>query len=209
MSYLWTDYSKKNFYVSDEMPPEPFSEVSNNPAKINFLLRFGEIFLPLMDCENVDQRREIENIFYHFLAQIDFICGKFKFYFEDEIICHELENNFYGDRCGEIFRQLDKKTQKKIAKILRKQEKIDSRELFYFDAVKIIFPDAKLYFYADEQKIFIYLPQEENDCDKLTLEILQILFLDISCLSPEIFWKKHFGIIGKNKTMLLDEISLY
>lgn len=223
MDFLWTNYDSDIFYISDELPPCPCEELGSqvserrgekivSTAKINFMLRFSDIFLPLIDFfdeQKISERREIENIFYHVLAQIDFLCGKHKFFFVEQIIYDELEKNFYGKRAGEIFRQLNVRDRKKFVKVLRKQEEFHGRELFFADAVKYIFSDSKLYFYEDEKKFFIYLPQEENETDKLILELLEILFLDISCLPPEIFWKNHFGIIDEPVTMLIDNISIY
>ena len=220
MRYLWTNYDAKKFYISDEMPPLPFEEVGSEisekrgenfveTVKVNFLLRFGKIFFVLMDNKKISVRREIENIFYHFLAHVDFLCGKNKFSFVDEIIFNELEKNFYGDKAGELFQKLKPQDKNKIVKLLRKQEERDGRELFFFAAVKSFFYAAKFYFYEEENKFFIFLPQKENDADKIILELLQILFLDIFSPPPEIFWQRHFGIIHEEKTMLIDEIKLY
>lgn len=223
MRYLWTNYDEKNFYITDETPPLPFEEIAGEiiekrgenfveTTKINALLRFEKIFLPLINFFNDDKisvRREIENIFYHFLAHIDFLCGKNKFTFTDEMIYDELEKNFYGNRAGEIFRQLNPREQNKIVNILRKHEEYEGRELFFFAAVKKFFPAAKIYFYEEEKKIFIFLPQKENDRDKIISELLQILFYDIFSPPPEFFWQHHFGIICEELTMRIDELSLY
>lgn len=220
MDYLWTDYRRELFYFSDTVPAFPFEErttftkqerggQSVESVGINFLLRFGEIFLPLFKNFAPENRYEIENIFYHFLAQLDRNCGKHKFTFVEELLEQELAKNFYGDRAGEIFRQLDSSAKRKVARLLRLQEECEGRKLFFREAIQEFFAGAKIYFYEDEEKFLLYLPQAESSDGKKIIELSTILFLDISCRTPEIFWKNHFGIIGEPETMRLDQTIIF
>lgn len=208
MNYLWTDYRRDAFYFSDTEPAFPFEERGNGGG-INFLLRFCKIFFPLFKSFTPESRREVENIFYHFLAQLDRNCGKHKFSFVEELLEQELAKNFYGDRAGDIFRQLTSNEQRKIARLLRLQEECEGRNLFFREAVKEFFPDAKIYFYKDEEKFLLWLPQQENSKRKGILELLTILFLEISCKPPEIFWENHFGIIDAPETMRLNQVVIF
>ena len=212
MDYLWTDYQRDAFYFSDTAPAFPFEERGGEVDKgvrINFLVRFSKIFLPLFKSLAPENRREVENIFYHFLAQLDRTCGKQKFSFVEELIGEEIAKNFYGDRAGDIFRQLDLNDQKKITQFLRLQEECGGLNLFFREAIMEFFPGAKIYFYEDEEKFLLWLPQQENLKRKRILELLTILFLEISCKPPEIFWENHFGIIDEPETMRLDQITIF
>ena len=107
MKYLWTNYDSNSFYYSEDVPNCPWEELVKNiqsiegkNVEINPLIRFSEIFLPLFEefrNRSSDERHEIENILYHFLAQIDRHCGKHKFSFVNQIIIEELSKNFYGE----------------------------------------------------------------------------------------------------------------
>ena len=219
MKYLWTNYDSNSFYYSEDVPNCPWEElvkiiqsIEVKKFEINPLIRFSEIFLPLFEefrSLSSDERHEIENILYHFLAQIDRHCGKHKFSFVNQIIAEELSKNFYGETAGEIFRQLEVHEQRKIADLLRRQEKCNGRKLFYTEAIKTFFPNAKIYFYEDEQKFLIYIPQKETKKAKLYLKLINILFLEVSCLPPEIFWNQHFGIVGEPETMLINQMIIY
>ena len=220
MDYLWTDYKRDAFYFSDMMPAFPFEERTISITRkrggevvkvtgINFLVRFSKIFLPLFKNLTPENRCEVENIFYHFLAQLDRTCGKHKFSFVEELIGEEIAKNFYGDRAGDIFRQLDLNEQKKITRLLRLQEECEGRNLFFREAIQELFPSAKIYFYEDKEKFLLWLPQQENLKWKRILELLTILFLEISCKPPEIFWGNHFGIIDELETMRLDQITIF
>ena len=46
----------------------------------------------------------------------------------------------------------------------------------------------------------------EENIDKMLL--IEDLFLDNIC-SLEVFWNKHFGIIGENNTMNIDKMIIY
>lgn len=207
MEYLWTDYRRDATYISDVAPNFPFEE--RDGVKINFLVRFGKIFLPLFKSLAPEDRREVENIFYHFLAQLDRTCGKHKFSFVEELLGEEIAKNFYGDRAGDIFRKLTSNEQRKIARLLRLQEACEGRRLFFREAIATFFPGAKIYFYEDEKKFLLWIPQQENSERKNIPELLTILFLEISCKPPEIFWGNHFGIIDAPETMRPDQITIY
>lgn len=220
MDYLWTDYRRDFFYFSDTAPAFPFEERTAFTGQdrgnefvesvgINFLLRFDEIFLPLFKNFTPENRREIENIFYHFLAQVDRNCGKHKFTFVEELLEQELAKNFYGERAGEIFRQLDSSAKRKIVRLIRLQEECEGRKLFFSEAIQEFFAGVKIYFYEDEEKFLLYLPQAESLYGKKIIELSTILFLDISCRTPEIFWENHFGIIGEPETMQLDRTIIF
>ena len=220
MDYLWTDYRRELFYFSDTAPAFPFEERTVftkqdrggnfvDSVGINFLLRFSEIFLPLFKSLTPDNRREVENIFYHFLAQLDRDCGKHKFTFVEELLGQELAKDFYGTRAGEIFRQFNSSAKRKVMRLLRLQEECEGRKLFFREAIQVFFAGAKIYFYEDEEKFLLYLPQEESADGKKIIELLTILFLDISCRTPEIFWGNHFGIIGEPETMRLDQTIIF
>lgn len=209
MDYLWTAYRRDAFYFSDTVPAFPFEERGGEGNGINFLLRFSKIFFPLFKSLEPENRREVENIFYHFLAQLDRVCGKHKFSFVEELLEQELAKNFYGEHAGDIFRQLTSNEQRKIARLLRLQEECVGQNLFFREAIQEFFPGAKIYFYKDEKKFLLWLPQPENPKRKRLLELLTILFLEISCKPPEIFWKNHFGIIDEPETMLLNQIVIF
>lgn len=220
MDYLWTGYRRELFYFSDAAPAFPFEERTTftkqersgefvESVGINFLLRFSEIFLPLFKNFTPENRREVENIFYHFLAQLDRNCGKHQFTFVEELLEEELAKNFYGSRAGEIFRQLDSSAKRKVARLLRLQEECEGRKLFFREAIQDFFAGAKSYFYEDEEKFLLYLPQAESPEGKKIIELSTILFLDISCRTPEIFWGNHFGIIGEPETMRLDQTIIF
>ena len=220
MDYLWTDYRRDAFYFSDTAPTFPFEErtvsvMQNHGGNvvesigINFLPRLCKIFFPLFKNLGAEERRCIENIFYHFLAQLDRNCGKQKFSFVEELLKQELAKNFYGDRAGDIFRQLAPDEQRKVARLLRLQEECEGRKLFFREAIQEFFPGAKIYFYKDEGKFLLWFPQQESSKRKRILELLTILFLELSCKPPEIFWENHFGIIDKPETMLLNQTVLF
>ena len=55
--------------------------------------------------------------------------------------------------------------------------------------------------------IYIYIAKDKSDELDAKMSILIETFLPIN-MNPMVFWNKHFGILGADKTMKIDEISL-
>lgn len=74
-------------------------------------------------------------------------------------------------------------------------------------AITYLFPDSCLYA-MENKRILIYINQNENLDISRKIDISAGLFLPLGT-ETDIFWNKHFGIIGIDGTMILDEIELY
>ncbi len=59
-----------------------------------------------------------------------------------------------------------------------------------------------------EEEVLIYIGADNNDLNRGKIDLLQEMFLPIG-YSTRMFWKNHFGIIGVNDTMKIDEIEIF
>ena len=76
-------------------------------------------------------------------------------------------------------------------------------------ALLVLFPNAVLYqIKADRKKLLLYLKMDKNKTDERMLQLIEDMFLPVS-YHLRVFWKYHFGIIGVDDTMKIDEIAIY
>lgn len=215
MEYLWQQYDKNNKYVIAQNLLSPYSEVQgivDGCIEVNPLFRFEKIFRSLFSNNNsvldINLKKEIENILIHYLTDLDFYYGMHKFVLEEEQIEKEIERVFYGEKIKNIYTNLSKKEQMIILSLLNYKNKIDNKKSLFCEAVRKIFPKAIFYFYKEKRKFLLYIAENdtEENIDKMLL--IEDLFLDNIC-SLEVFWNKHFGIIGENNTMSINNIVIY
>ena len=215
MEYLWQQYDKNNKYVIAQNLLSPYSEVQgmvDGYIEVNPLFRFEKIFRSLFSNNDsildINLKKEIENILIHYLTDLDFYYGMHKFVLEEEQIEKEIEKDFYGEKIKNIYTNLSKKEQMIILSLLNYKNKIDNKKSLFCEAVRKIFPKAIFYFYKEKRKFLLYIAENdtEENIDKMLL--IEDLFLDNIC-SLEVFWNKHFGIIGENNTMSIDKMIVY
>lgn len=71
------------------------------------------------------------------------------------------------------------------------------------------FPKGNIYFHHfQKEEILVYTAVIKNNTRVKKLELLIELFLPIQ-YDIQVYWKNHFGIIGVDETMLLNQVELY
>lgn len=121
----------------------------------------------------------------------------------------ELENGLYGTRAAEIFIGLKECDKDKIVFALNLQEKSQSNSLEFFYVLRDIFKNTAYYFYDDLEQIQIYICAKDTKYNRDVVELVEILFLDITAKKPKYFFNKHFGIVGAKETMKIDNLVIY
>ena len=218
--YIWEDYQPDKKYSVALTADEIFSPFIENfqlgyekERYVNPLIRFGDIFRPLF-AEQAFQsiaksdRKELENILFHYLAQLDRKCG-----ISYPAICYYLLDRKimaggYGAKIKELYAALQEKEQLTIQFYLYKYNQHKRRKYYYKEAVEALFPGSRLYFYQDEGKFLVYLPYAQSAYKQKLMQLVELLFMDLT-VEVRLFWQYHFGIIGNQKTMILDEIEIY
>ena len=224
MKYVWTNYADENFYCTtvgnsiDEQTGHKPILLRGKTARamgINPLPRFAAIMAPLLEALPVDddaattERQELENILYKFLAQVDFVGANTSLSLITAYFRGELQNGNYGTAIQALFASIPVPEQNIIARHLAQQELGAGRRLLFREAIEELFPEVRLYFYRDEERFVVWLPFAETEERVKVLSLWEKLFLAVSCREPRYFWQYHFGIIGQDETMHLDETAIY
>ena len=145
----------------------------------------------------------IEKTFNNFRA--DLLTLPINFY--ENILRDEIDCGYFGDEVKEIFATLTDEEQNLILRALKLQEFSEGRQIMFRLAAQSLFPTARIYFNAG--KFLMCLPDAKTDSALKKIELLKILFMDVSNAEIETYFEKSFGVFGTPQTMRLDEMILY
>ena len=212
MSYIWQNYgTDKDFYI-EENPLSPYLEVGNateNKIGVNPVPRFYKIFAPFFKTNLSEKNFDaVKNILFHYLAQLDLKSGKHLTSFLESELDKEIRENIFGAWAKEIYLSLAENERRIFLIYFQRHESAQGLKNFFFQAVEQFFPKSKFYFHKPEKKFLICLPYSETEHRKNLLDLLIFFLFDIG-VEYEFFWNCHFGIIGENETMHLDEVVIY
>ena len=212
MSYLWKNYERYNKFCVDDRPMSPYLEVNYINGKrvgVNVLIRFCEIFEPLFELDDHSERYgALENCLLHYLAQLDLESGLHAVSFAEHALDVELLNGYYGREAKELYELLSDEERRILLIYLQRHNAAQGRRSFFFDAVSAFFPSTKSWFHEFEGKFLFCIPAPETEHNLKLIELLKILLLDME-VELEIFWGNHFGLIGAEEMMRLDEFVIY
>ena len=97
--------------------------------------------------------------------------------------------------------------QRKLASLLLLQYQVGSALSIFQKAVTQFYPDCLIYQVKNEPEvILLYLGLPASEEPKI--HALQELFLPIQ-YQLRVFWESHFGVIGVDATMCIDNIEIY
>ena len=234
MLYLWNaileadKQNKKAYFVAakhytmcNELMNEIINVINlNDEIPVNLNFRFSHIFnLYLKLYDNVlildnDKKNaeklmgEITNLLLHFLGRFDLLKGITK----EEIIYSEIEKTFensYGKHLFKFFKKLNHDEKRIISKMIYKMHRINNPFIPFEKALKKFFDTIYIYQHKEKPANYIlYISNKKSSVNEDKLELIKALFFDATC-SLEVFWEYHFGIIGINETMKINQIAIY
>lgn len=191
--------------------------IHSGVLEVNLLYRFADIFQDLLNTESCgieeseyeEFRRYLIDIMLHVLLFSDLRHGLTRREIYISRLLEELRDGTYWMEAAKDFALIEEDKQNRLAALLLIQIETGSSLNRFRSALRILYPDAILYQLKEEgKKLILYLTQKEDDQGKRIIRLAQDLFLPIG-FELRVFWKYHFGIIGVEATMQLDEIALY
>lgn len=211
MAYIWEDYDpKKKYFVAKKVCP--YIEVfhcSPTVSEVNPLLRFSELFELLHNeelREYVDDWADLENVVFHYLAQLDKCKGM---NYVQSIIEHcreEIYSGYYGERVKSLWDTLYEEDRKIILYELS-QRLLTDRDTFFADAMGKVFPLFSICFEKNTSTYYLYIGAEKKPYNENKYNLLRILFWNKKLrINP--IWEYHYGIVGADDTMQIDFIQI-
>ena len=211
MKYIWKNYSAENKFYIETKPLSPYLEIGNVGEKIlgvNPIPRFPEIFSPLFENNSEKNFKPLENCLLHYLAKLDLKSGVHRASILEHRLDKEIREKFFGERAAELYLSLTENERRIFLIFLRRHEAAQGLKNFFFDAVQSFFPGTKFYFHEWEKKILICIPRDETEHNRNFMQLLIFFLMDMGA-AYEIFWNSHFGIIGDDETVRLDDFLIY
>ena len=216
MSEIWQQYSKDKKYIVASHPFSPYLEVSGldqgDIIYVNPLIRMREIILPLCQKESglsQSEQEEIENRLFHFLAHLDRLQGISQPGLRRRQLDWDLLHGRYGEEIQDVYQALPERKRCIILLALDAWQMKNQPGLnLYRWAVQQFFPGALVYYYVPEDKFLTYIPDPKTEQKAKLLACLQALLLEWT-VGKRDFWQYHFGLIGKNRTMRINQLVIY
>ncbi|PXV86910.1 hypothetical protein C8E03_111110 [Lachnotalea glycerini] len=230
MNFLWdivlrAQSSKKkeeDLFFTQAAECSPFYEqsfscinenlVDENEIELNLLYRFTDIFQEILaedGKEFCEFKKYLIDVVLHILLYTDLRHGLSIREIYIRKLTQELLNGTFWEEGAKKFQMIPLQKQKRLATLVLSQIQTGSSLLIFRRSVLILFPDAILYqVKADRKKLLLYLTDAQEDHKKSMIQFVQDMFLPLS-YNIRIFWEYHFGIIGVEGTMRIDELAIY
>ena len=188
------------------------TEVTHGEIELNLLLRFATIFQELLAVEDKEYPQfddYLTDAALHTILYTDLRHGLSKRDTYIRKIRQELEEGIFGRETAEIFKGIPTGKRNRLATLVLTQLQTGSSLMTFRRSMLVLFPDAIIYqVRADRKKLLLYLKENRTESDERMLQFVQNMFLPVS-YDLRVFWKYHFGIIGVDAAMKIDEIAIY
>ncbi len=180
-------------------------------VEINPYYRFYQIFKDLYDPDyeqGTQLRDSLFNLIMHQLAGNDVRSGMTKEEYYKALLLKDIEEGQSGRLAKEGLGFFDLDEQQVILSgILRLYQTGCSINLFR-EMMEVLIPDHIIYHNNENtDEIVIYIGKKRTETLDKKLRFLTAAFLNLSG-NVGIYYKYHFGIIGVEETMIIDEIAL-
>jgi len=187
--------------------------------KLPHYYRFADIFQEILSPELAEELAETDNDFsefrtclidavLHTLLYTDLRTGLTKRDIYIKKLIEELLGGRFWKAAASQFALFDRGKQNRLATLLLTQMQTGSSLLIFRRALLVLFPQARLYQMKGQQELLLlYLEQKPATANE-HLRLIQDMFLPIR-YQLRVFWEYHFGVIGADDTMRIDEIALY
>lgn len=230
MNFIWdivlnakrygTEEQELFFCPAQESSPwyeQSFSILNEDKAKgpeieYNPLYRFDALFHYLLK-KDLDESPEFRSYLFdavsHFLVQTDLHHGLSKREYYIRRLLREMEEGEYGSEVAQCIQFVDPDKRERLTALALTQLQTGSNLLLFRKAVLVLFPNALLYQErTDPKQILLYVGIPKTEALEHGVQLIEALFLPV-CFRLRTFWAHHFGVVGINAVMKLDQIEIY
>lgn len=178
---------------------------------VNTYYRFYDIFYNMFPPDAAEfpaLRESLTNLSLHMLAQNDVRTGLTREDYHKRLLAKEILAGGFGKTAKSVFRSMNKAERERLLGGWLSSFRVGSALPIFLDMVHVLVKDSIVYHsneYPDE--VLIYTGQKKERKIEQRIRFLIDTFLDIR-YHVEIFYEYHFGIIGVEETMQIDEIAI-
>ncbi len=230
MNYIWEmllKADKQNIkredvkFVHAKMS-SPYMEISlndlnltslpeDNVIEVNEYYRFYEIFKDLFNI-NIEESQELRevllDILLHYLGELDLKMGLCKTEFYKKFLFKDILNSVFGERLAKDILCFEKEELDVLLNGFITIYRAGISLQLFKEVLRKIFVNSVIYISKERPKdVYIYLDEYQEKKLETKINVIVETFLPINMKSL-IFWDKHFGIIGLENTMKINEIVM-
>lgn len=230
MNYAWEavlqaekhgrDRDSLRFVEASE--PSPYIEVSvvdlnqespeEDRVEINPLYRLGDVLGRLFD-RNIEGYADARDVFFdvcmHQIVRIDLREGLSKEDFYHSLIIRDIEEGSYGQAAQRRLILFRREEQKHIARSCLQLLQTGNYLEEFRRVMLRLYPQVFIYENNETaHELLVYLGVEESAAERERTAFLREMFLPLQ-ETVHWFYAHHFGIIGVDETMLVDEMVIF
>ena len=154
-------------------------------------------------------RNSLTNLIIHMLAENDARRGMTKEEYYKKLLIRDIQSGVFGNEAINVFVHMEQEEQNKLMSGWLRSYRTGSSLAIFIDMIHSLIDNSIVYHNNDfPEELLVYTSSRKNDELEQRLKFLIELFLDIQ-YHIEIYYEYHFGIIGIEDTMQIDEIALY
>lgn len=186
---LLEDWNKKEISVHQEIEVNPY-------------YRFYSIF------KNYPKSDLLSSLILYYLAELDLPKKMTKSLCYRNCVRKEILGGTYGKAGVDYFQKLDKREQDIILQGILDLYKIGISIPFIKNVARQMFPSSIIYQDKEKQsKLYLYLGKKKEEKERNKINAIQYFFLPIQ-IQLDIYWEKHFCILGVEEVSQLEQINL-
>ena len=180
MAYIWENYSSDKVFVSGKEIC-PYIEMFDEPSKrneVNPLIRFSELF-ELLHSDDINEvignAEVLDNILYHYLAQLDKCKGMNYKQRIIEMIRNELLEGYFGDKSKVLWSALNL-TDKETVLYLLAERLLHDGDCYFMEAINKLFRHSSLCYEEKTDTYYLYVGEIDSNYNVNIYELIKKLF---------------------------------
>lgn len=191
--------------LNDSLLTQPIVEV--NP-----LYRFSAVFSEIFDI-NLSECKELREIFFdiymQYMVQLDLRQRLSRKEYQLKYILQDFLFNVCQIDSRTAVLQMARGEVPQMMQLVWKFYRCGNGVQLFQKAMRILYPSSLIYENRGKtNQLLVYIGERENDEGRIRMEYLQAVFLPIY-VQVYMFWDYHFGIIGIDETMIINEMVLF
>ena len=180
-------------------------------VEVNPYYRFYDIFKELYHPQMKEYgklRDSVTNLIFHQLAENDTMSGMTREEYYKKLLFRDLMDGVYGTVAKEAAEMLDRNEREIVLSGLLRQYQTGSSLDIFKDMMEALIPDNIVYQSNDNfYEIFVYVGGKKNKRVETKMNFLLLMFMELP-YQVDLYYEYHFGIIGMEETMQINEITL-
>jgi len=185
---------------------------TNKEIEVNTYYRFYSIFKNAYQPERNENKELLDsltNLILHILTENDVRKGMTKKEYYKKMLKNNIISHVFGEDAKTAFLLFDRNQQEQLVEGWIRAYQTGSSLTLFTDMIHQLIRDSIIYHSNDSpNEIMLYTSDKKTWELEQRLQLIVDTFLDIR-YQVEIFYEYHFGILGVNETMVIDEIALY